>query len=686
MCITSGDPMTDHLTKLTDRRSFLRRLLTTTSLVATGVASAPAWAQSHGAHGSHGPRVRNTAPATPAPLAAQGPAFANPPAISGSNGAYAIDVTMRQANLGTQPVNVMAYVDANNRPGTDAPLVAPTITITGNGQPVQPVSVVLTNNLPAEPNPAKPGPVTEAHVHDAPFGFYTTNLHVHGLHVDPLEDNVFIELQPAANGPTACAPTRANPVWVCNGSYTYSYNFGKAPVSPTNQTGTTKIPAGTYWYHPHKHGSVGVQVASGMAGAFIVQGDLDVIPGVAGLTERVIVAQLVAYTIPTGTPPQPAIVDPKDFYAFKPANTQLSINGQIHPTIDMQYGEIQRWRFINATADQFFYLNVTGSSGTTAPLPELYAIAVDGVPLTNSAQGITVPFKLGTPLFQFPMGTASTFANAVMNEVAVLAPAQRLDLLVRMPVTPGGGTRTYQLQTVSFPPPSSGTPSTQTIATIQVAGAKTTPDQLPAPSAFNADALYRPPLRERSAWPTNPTQKIQFGFIEGNTGALVNNSTIATPFGVAAGNPPPPAAVAPPPPPAGASPFALPFLPSGAQLQLKLNAVDYWQVSSNPDPSIGFGPHAFHIHINSFMITKRNGIDISSAKIWRDTARIDQPPQPTSPSPGVAVGTGVGQGALSPILPVEFVSQQVDYVGDFVMHCHLLQHEDAGMMWSVNIS
>jgi hypothetical protein len=48
--------------------------------------------------------------------------------------------------------------------------------------------------------------------------------------------------------------------------------------------------------------------------------------------------------------------------------------------------------------------------------------------------------------------------------------------------------------------------------------------------------------------------------------------------------------------------------------------------------------------------------------------------------------SGVGQGALSPIVPVEFVSQQVDYVGDFVMHCHLLQHEDAGMMWSVNIS
>jgi FtsP/CotA-like multicopper oxidase with cupredoxin domain len=599
---------------------------------------------------------------------------------------------MRQAILGSHPVNVMAYVDANNRPGTDAPLVAPTITITGNGQPVQPVSVALTNNLPAELNPAKPGPVTEAHVHDAPFGFHTTNLHVHGLHVDPLEDNVYIELQPAANRSAtdpACTPTRANPVWVCNGSYTYSYNFGRTP-----NNGRTRIPAGTYWYHPHKHGSVGVQVASGMAGAFIVQGDLDAIPGVAGLPEKIMVVQLIP-TATYGSAPV-GVVNPQFYYnlpnAPKPdkgPNQLISINGQINPTIDMQYGEIQRWRFINATADQFFSLKVTGPSGTTPPLPELYAIAVDGVPLTNSAEGVTVPFKLGTPLFQFPMGTASTFANAVMNEIAVLAPAQRLDLLVRMPVTPGGGTRTYQLQTVSFPPPPHHHPrsaNTQTIATIQVIGAKTTPDHLPAPSAFNADALYRPPLRERSAWPTNPTQKIQFGFIEGQTGALVNNSTSATPFGVTAGNPPPPAAVVPPPPPAGASAFALPVPPSGAQLQLKLNAVDYWQVSSNPDPNIGFGPHAFHIHINSFMITKRNGVDISSARIWRDTARIDQPPQPTSPSSGVAANTGVGAGALSPIVPVEFVSQQVDYVGDFVMHCHFLEHEDSGMMWSVNIS
>ena len=653
--------MTDHLTKLTDRRSFMRRLLTTTSLVATGVASGPAWAQSHGAHGATGTRFRSIPPATPAPLAPPGPAFANPPTISGSNGAYALNVIMRQTTLGSQPVNVMAYVDANNPPVAGAPLVAPTITITGNGQPVQPVSVALNNLLPAEPNPAKPGPVTEAHVHDAPFGFYTTNLHVHGLHVDPLEDNVYIELQPAANGRShACAPTRTNPVWVCNGSYTYSYNFGQTP-----NNGRTQIPAGTYWYHPHKHGSVGVQVASGMAGAFIVKGDLDEIPGVAGLPERVMVAQLVAYTIPPPPQLQPAIVDPKDFYAFNPANRQLSINGQINPTIAMQYGEIQRWRFINATADQFFYLNVTGPNGTTADGPELYAIAVDGVPLTNSAEGIKVPFKLDTPFFQFPVGTASTFANAVMNEIAILAPAQRLDLLVRLPpptVAPVGPV-TYSVQAVPYV---NGTPpDTQTIATIQVTGAKTTPDQPPSSTAFNDGALFRPPLPDQSQWPTNPTQKIQFGFFEGGAGAgaIANMSTNATPTSLFA-----------------AASFVLPSQPKGAQLKLKLDQVDYWQVSSDPDPKIGIGPHAFHIHINSFMITKRNGVDISGARIWRDTARIDQPPSASSPS------RDVGPGALSPIVPVEFLSQQVDYVGDFVMHCHFLQHEDAGMMWSVSIS
>jgi hypothetical protein len=85
----------------------------------------------------------------------------------------------------------------------------------------------------------------------------------------------------------------------------------------------------------------------------------------------------------------------------------------------MEYGQIQRWRFINATSEQFFYLNIVPNSGTAGAVPTLYAIAVDGVPLTNAPgpTGITVPFPLGTPLYQFPAGIdpSATYSAAVMN-------------------------------------------------------------------------------------------------------------------------------------------------------------------------------------------------------------------------------------------------------------------------------
>jgi FtsP/CotA-like multicopper oxidase with cupredoxin domain len=170
--------------------------------------------------------------------------------------------------------------------------MAPTITIANNGQQ-QNVSIQLTNHLPAETHPDATGPATSPEVSATPHGFNTTNLHAHGLHVDPLQDNVYIALQPQLNGAgMACRPTRANPVWTCNGQFTYEYKFGQTP-----DNGTTRIPAGTYWYHPHKHGSVGIQVPSGMAGAFIVRGDLDVIANMPpAMDEKIMVAQLIEYT------------------------------------------------------------------------------------------------------------------------------------------------------------------------------------------------------------------------------------------------------------------------------------------------------------------------------------------------------------------------------------------------------
>ena len=67
-------------------------------------------------------------------------------------------------------------------------------------------------------------------------------------------------------------------------------------------------PAGTFWYHSHRHGSTALQVSSGMAGALIVRGDrvptptttgdIDVILKNADLTameDRTLVLQQIQY-------------------------------------------------------------------------------------------------------------------------------------------------------------------------------------------------------------------------------------------------------------------------------------------------------------------------------------------------------------------------------------------------------
>jgi FtsP/CotA-like multicopper oxidase with cupredoxin domain len=52
---------------------------------------------------------------------------------------------------------------------------------------------------------------------------------------------------------------------------------------------------GTYWYHPHHHGSADVQVASGMVGAIIVEGDFADVPEIARARERVMLLSQVVF-------------------------------------------------------------------------------------------------------------------------------------------------------------------------------------------------------------------------------------------------------------------------------------------------------------------------------------------------------------------------------------------------------
>ena len=97
---------------------------------------------------------------------------------------------------------------------------------------------------------------------------------------------------------------------------------------------------GTHWYHPHKHGSVAIQVANGMAGAFIVEDPttgLDRFTQQYNIREHLIAFQQIDTTVGLFHGDKTNILD----------KVPPLVNGQNYPTIYMAPGEVQRWRIVN---------------------------------------------------------------------------------------------------------------------------------------------------------------------------------------------------------------------------------------------------------------------------------------------------------------------------------------------------
>lgn len=105
--------------------------------------------------------------------------------------------------------------------------------------------------------------------HNIPHELNTTNLHVHGLDVAP---HLF--------EPLGTSDPRAPMIQIKPGeSYDYVFEL------PEDH------PPGLYWYHPHRHGSTAVQAVSGMAGPIIVRGDIDEVPEIKAARDVILAIQ-----------------------------------------------------------------------------------------------------------------------------------------------------------------------------------------------------------------------------------------------------------------------------------------------------------------------------------------------------------------------------------------------------------
>ncbi|MGD1867191.1 MAG: multicopper oxidase family protein [Phormidesmis sp.] len=90
--------------------------------------------------------------------------------------------------------------------------------------------------------------------------------------------------------------------------------------------------------------------------------------------------------------------------------------------------------------------------------------------------------------------------------------------------------------------------------------------------------------------------------------------------------------------------------------QVSLNTVEDWRIINKASMD-----HPFHLHTNRFQVLERNG-QPESLRAWKDT---------------VAIG-----GYETVTLRVKFE----DFIGRTVYHCHILDHEDQGMMGIVEIT
>jgi FtsP/CotA-like multicopper oxidase with cupredoxin domain len=505
-------------------------------------------------------------------------------------------------------------------------------------------------------------------------GDNSTNLHFHGTHVSPQppQDYVLLELRPLpADGkvPEGDAHATHSRGVVAYGQYQYDVD----PPPPTQAEGT-------HWYHPHKHGSVSLQVANGMPGALIIEGAFDDwLRGQYGgkLAEKILVLQQVQtdtnlYNNPTA-----------------PATT---VNGQVNPTVRMKPGEVQRWRFVNATMQVAAQVSLNFPDNV-----QVRQIAMDGVRFSPENYASQPLFKPTDPSkFDISPGNRADF----LIEAPPAPGIYRLTHLLsgRSPVAEGKREKIrrrdqalLKLEALRLgAAKAEGESSEPALVTIVVEALEELPEKAALATGFPPASQWpkMPPYLDPLQGKAEPDRNLDFQMTAGpgdpTTQFKINGER---------------------------------YNPDCANVTTKLGTTETWLVQ-NSSPLA----HPFHIHINPFQLVEQgsivNGQRVPTvtykSPVWQDTVAlpvvqarsVDVEAGPIwnnedakKRCPAVCKDAGGGwAGAWTTTIPgqmsvcgctyqdngyVLFNHRYLEFTGEYVLHCHFLGHEDRGMMFNV---
>ncbi|MCG9760214.1 MULTISPECIES: multicopper oxidase family protein [Pseudoalteromonas] len=511
---------------------------------------------------------------------------------------------------------------------------------------------------------------------NTPHNFNVTNFHTHGLWVSPSKqsDNVLLEVKPGKG-------------------FQYEVRIPKSH------------PQGTFWYHAHVHGSTALQVSSGMAGAIIIEGgdpkkDIQNQPQIKGKKEQVIVLQQIAYDChgqieyydaknrPAGVPV--CQIDGKDFDIFGPGEWQQTkrrtlINGQVVPKVIMRPNEIQRWRFIHAGVRETIKLSVVRKPNweqdiNPKPLGYLNQISVDGL---NTGR-----------LDKWDLSSA-------VSSTEPLQPGYRADYLYQAPSKEG----VYWLVDLDSVPQKSlqGVPEdTAELMQIVVTGEPVSKAEavLPTSAGLAQYRAHEAPTQAEIKAMDKSTDKESMMFYLGSRVAVdraiksaqskkvdfscenignkdVNNGVLPDDNKLSDEEK------------SKDLIFSVDGKPYGeiSTRELTLGTWQRWDLCTR-----GLAPmHPFHIHVNPFYAS-RIGPDGEQQWVWRDTLAIEKDnDSPDDKHKGekqskTAPHTVIYSKYRYPTsLPGFTGDVKKQYTGEFVLHCHILDHEDQGMMQKVKL-
>jgi FtsP/CotA-like multicopper oxidase with cupredoxin domain len=454
-----------------------------------------------------------------------------------------------------------------------------------------------------------------------------TNLHVHGFAVPPVspQDDVLTVCVDPAQGASHCGRR----------AFTYHYHV------------PADMPAGLYWYHPHVHGEVQAQMLMGLSGPIVVEGPADAARRAAGIEERIFIVrqtqdqdagtnsrssmtaaapQTPGSKRPPGPVPPATAIDTAHelLCAASSGIDQISLNGTPVPVGEAPDTALAHLT-VPANGVEFVrlvnaatdaFLDLTVVDAEGRALP-LEVVARDGSPITDDS---------GAPLPVAPT-----------VEAQFVPPAGRLEFLIRTPPT---GKAYLVTRSVDTGCAGDRIPERRLAVIDGAAPAAATPVATAAPAVQRADffsgLLARRTDRQRiialAEYPRpGSDDQIDFYIAERKPGAVLR-------------------------------PYMMGDRPA---ITVRAGTTEEWVIENWTNEL-----HAFHIHQLHFRVLEIDGTPQPHPELL-DVVNVPY---------ATATGYHSKEGPVRPGRVRIKLSFPASLAGDIPFHCHLVDHEDNGMM------